>query len=57
MRSFSFLLAFTLLYGVFALALLAGQPQSGAVQTADAQGNFEVPTNFGWFKVSLASAE
>jgi len=57
MRDFSFLLAFTLLYGVFAVALLAGQPQSGAVQTADAQGNFEVPANFGWFKVSLASAE
>lgn len=57
MRSFSLLLAFTLLYGVCAVALLAGQPQSGAVQTADAQGNFEVPANFGWFKVSLASAE
>jgi hypothetical protein len=45
MRSFSVLLAFTLLYGVFAVALLARQPQSGAGQTADAQGNFEVPAS------------
>ena len=56
-NSFKRLLAFTLAYGVFALVMLAGQPKLGAVQTADAGGNFEVPANFGWFTVRLASAE
>jgi len=56
-KSFQSLLAFTLVYGLFALALLAGQPKAGAVQTADAGGNFEVPADFGWFTVRLASAE
>ena len=51
------LLAFTLVYGLFALALLAAQPKAGAVQTADAGGNFEVPADFGWFTVRLALAE
>ena len=51
------MLAFTLVYGLFGLALLAGQPKAGAVQTADAGGNFEVPADFGWFTVRLASAE
>ena len=55
--SFKLLLAFTLAYGVFAFVMLAAQPKAGALQTADAGGNFEVPANFGWFTVRLASAE
>ena len=41
--SFKWLLAFTLAYGVFAFVMLAAQPKAGALQTADAGGNFEVP--------------
>ena len=55
--SFKGLLAFTLAYGVFAFVMLAAQPKAGAEETADAGGNFEVPANFGWFTVRLASAE
>jgi len=57
--SFKFVLAFTLAYGVLGLSLLAGQPQAGAAQTADAGGNFEVPmSDFGFVgKLRYASAE
>jgi len=55
--SFKLLLAFTLVSGVFAFVMLAAQPKAGAEETADAGGNFEVPANFGWFTVRLASAE
>ncbi len=48
-------LAFTLAYGVLALALLAAQPSPGRMQTADAGGNFEAPA--GSFYIRLASAE
>src|SRR6476619_6595884 len=54
-KSFQSLLAFTLVYGLFGLALLAAQPKAGAVQTADAGGNFEVPADFGWFNRAFPS--
>jgi len=56
-RSFGFVVAFTVVYAILGLCLLAGQPRVGATQVADAGGNFEVPANFGWFTVRLASAE
>ena len=36
-KSFQSLLAFTLVYGLFGLALLAGQPKAGAVRTGRMQ--------------------
>jgi hypothetical protein len=57
-HSLKFVLAFTAVYGLLGLCLLAGQPRAAAMQTADAGGNFEAPAaTFSWFKVMLASAE
>ncbi len=57
--SFTFVLAFTVAYGVLGLCLLAGQPRAGATQTADAGGNFEAPMSLLGLlgRVQYASAE
>ena len=56
--SFKALIAFTVLYGLFSIGMIAGQPRAAATQVADAGGNFEAsPADFGGFKYRLASAE
>src|SRR4051812_40194201 len=58
MSSLKTVVIFTLAYGMVAVCLLAGQPSAGTVQTADAGGNFEVPTShIAGFMIRLASAE
>lgn len=52
------LLAFTAIYGVVAIGLMAGQPRVGMTQVADAGGNFEAPMGgIGALLIRYASAE
>jgi hypothetical protein len=56
--NFRALLAFTLVYGLFSIGMIAAQPREAAALVADAGGNFEAaPAEFGGFKYRLASAE
>jgi hypothetical protein len=56
--NFRTLIAFTVLYGLFSIGMIAAQPRKAAAQVADAGGNFEAsPAQFGGFKYRLASAE
>ena len=52
------LIAFTTLYGLFSIGMIAAQPHEAAMRTAEAGGNFEAsPATVGGFSYQLASAE
>ncbi len=58
--SLKFVLAFTLIYGAFALAALGGQAgldQGYRTAVADAGGDLQAPASIGGFAYRLASAE
>ena len=58
-RNFRMLVSFTLVYGVFALAMLAAQPHTpGGIRAAESGGNFEAgPAEVYGFSLRIASAE
>jgi hypothetical protein len=57
-QDFTTVIKITAGYALVALLLLAMQPTGGRTETAQAGGNFEVPTaGFGGYFYQLASAE
>ena len=54
-RSLKAVLVFTVVYGLFSVAMLSGQPYAGQTQVADAGGNFEASPKAAY--IQLASAE